>query len=211
VRAYQARVPFHSLRSAMLAGTMVMLAACAHVLAGGHLPAAGILLAVLALTGLASTAVTRLRLSFPAMAGLLGAGQFVLHGAFTAFGGTLPGPADSAFTHHTFTHYLAPSVFAAGPLEHVPPAGLDPALPGLMFAGHALATLVYALLLARGEEAMWSLAAWLRPLLHRPEPATHDVAAAPAAGSCPAGCAPLPWRTLRLDCRRGPPGAVVFS
>jgi hypothetical protein len=25
----------------------------------------------------------------------------------------------------------------------------------------------------------------------------------------PADCAPLPWRNLRLDCRPGPPAAVV--
>ncbi|UTT70205.1 hypothetical protein NMQ03_03365 [Arthrobacter sp. DNA4] len=41
----------------------------------GHLPAPAILLAVLALTALASTVATRLRLSFPAIGALLGGGQ----------------------------------------------------------------------------------------------------------------------------------------
>ena len=82
-----ARAPFHALRSAMVALTVLSLAAGAHTLAGGQLPSPGILLALLALTGLASTTATRLKLNFPAMAGLLGAGQLVLHEAFTAFSG----------------------------------------------------------------------------------------------------------------------------
>ncbi len=82
-----ARAPFHALRSAMVALTVLSLAAGAHTLAGGQLPSPGILLALLALTGLASTTATRLKLNLPAMAGLLGAGQLVLHNAFTAFSG----------------------------------------------------------------------------------------------------------------------------
>jgi hypothetical protein len=73
------------------------LAAGAHVAGGGHLPAPAILLAVLALTALASTVATRLRLSFPAIGALLGGGQLALHEVFTAFSnprpGAAPGPA----------------------------------------------------------------------------------------------------------------------
>ena len=88
-----ARAPFHALRSAMVALTVLSLAAGAHTLAGGQLPSPGILLALLALTGLASTTATRLKLNLPALAGLLGAGQLVLHEAFTAFSGpALPRP-----------------------------------------------------------------------------------------------------------------------
>ena len=88
-----ARAPFHALRSAMVALTVLSLAAGAHTLAGGQLPSPGILLALLALTGLASTTATRLKLNLPALAGLLGAGQLVLHEAFTAFSGPAPAPA----------------------------------------------------------------------------------------------------------------------
>ena len=87
-----ARAPFHALRSAMVALTVLSLAAGAHTLAGGQLPSPGILLALLALTALASTTATRLKLNFPAMAGLLGAGQLVLHKAFTAFSVPAPEP-----------------------------------------------------------------------------------------------------------------------
>lgn len=206
MRLHDARVPFHCLRSTMIAGTVVALAAGAHILAGGQLPATGILLAVLALAGLASTAAARFRLRMPAMAGLLGAGQLVLHEAFILFGGPLPGPADSSFGHH-----LAPAIPAANPLEHLPPASPDPSFGVLMFTGHALATLACALLLAKGEEALWSLAAWLRPLFRLPEPATADLATVPAARGWPADRAPRPRRNLRPDCRRGPPGALVSS
>jgi hypothetical protein len=63
----------------MVAAMIVTLGAAAHVVGGGELPVPGIMLAVLALTGMAATAATRLRLNFPAMTALLGAGQLVLH------------------------------------------------------------------------------------------------------------------------------------
>ena len=51
-----------------------------------------------------------------------------------------------------------------------------------MLAAHAAATLGCALLLARGEAALWALAAWLRPLVALPRPVTADAdAPVPAA------------------------------
>ncbi|MET1064945.1 MAG: hypothetical protein ABWX85_08230 [Arthrobacter sp.] len=203
-----ARAPFHALRSAMVALTVLSLAAGAHTLAGGELPSPGILLALLALTGLASTTATRLKLNLPAIAGLLGAGQLVLHNAFTALSARASGAAaaGAAASHH------------GGPVPlpgdgQLAVSGLDAqpaALVLLMLAGHALATLLCALLLARGETALWSLAAWLRPLLGLPAPAAPaTVATRPAAPGRRAEPVPLPWRNLRRDCRRGPPAAVV--
>lgn len=206
-----ARPPFHALRSALVALTVVSLAAGAHAVAGGQLPSPGILLACLALTGLASTAATRLKLNVAAMAGLLGAGQLALHGAFTLFTGTSFSGPGGALPHHAG----AASVLAAVPAPiaaghaHLPEP--DSTLSLLMLAGHALATLVCALLLARGEDALWSLAAWLRPLLRLPAAVLTDAVAAPPAASPPADYAPLPWRNLRRDCRRGPPAAVLHS
>lgn len=209
-----ARAPFHALRSAMVALTVLSLAAGAHTLAGGRLPSPGILLALLALTALASTTATRLKLNFPAMAGLLGAGQLVLHKAFTAFSvpasGTSSEPAGHAAPHHLGP--VALSVGGDGQFAASVPDSQFALLSLLMLAGHALATLLCAVLLARGEAALWSLAAWLRPLLGLPVPAAPAaVAAPPAVIGWPAGSAPLPWRNLRRDCRRGPPAAVVFS
>lgn len=209
-----ARAPFHALRSAMVALTVLSLAAGAHTLAGGRLPSPGILLALLALTGLASTTATRLKLNFPAMAGLLGAGQLVLHNAFTIFSGPAPGtgyePAGSPAAHH-----VGPAPLPVGGAGEFAVSGLDSQLSSLsllMLASHALATLLCALLLARGEAALWALAAWLRPLLRLPVPAAPVAVAAPAPViGWPADSVPLPWRNLRRDCRRGPPAVVVSS
>jgi hypothetical protein len=80
-----------------------------------------------------------------------------------------------------------------------------------MVAAHAVATLACALLLAKGEAALWALAAWLRPLAALPRAAAPD-AAPPAPAAFPAIAAPRrPWRNLRQDIRRGPPSAVVLS
>jgi hypothetical protein len=103
--------------------------------------------------------------------------------------------------------------------EHLsPPLGtetvhfheVDTPLSWLMLTGHALATAASALLLAKGEQALWQLAAWLRPLLQlirlifRP-----DAGNAAVAFSAPAVFIPRPWRNLRQDSRRGPPAVVV--
>jgi hypothetical protein len=188
----------------MFATVAVALAACAHVLSGGQLPGSGILVAVLALTGLACTAATRLRLRFPAAAVLLGAGQLALHEAFTAFGGTGSGAPVAG------PHQHGPAAFPHGTLTHLQHHEPDSPLAVLMLTGHALATLACALLLAKGEDALWALAAWLRPLVQLPSPATPDAVAAPAAAGWPADPAPRPWRNLRPDSRRGPPAAVVL-
>ena len=138
--------------------TVLSLAAGAHTLAGGQLPSPGILLALLALTGLASTTATRLKLNLPALAGLLGAGQLVLHEAFTAFSGpalspalagAVSGPGDRA-------HHVGPVPLPAGIGSTLAAPGLDSGPALLMLAGHALATLLCAVLLARGEAALWA-------------------------------------------------------
>ena len=204
MRLHHARVPFHSLRAALFATTAVTLAACAHVVSGGQLPGSGILVAILALTGLACTVATRLHLGFPAAAALLGTGQLVLHEAFTAFGGSVAGKPAGEPPHH------GPAVIPAGTLTHLQSHELASPLALLMLAGHALATLACALLLAKGEDALWALASWLRPLVQLPSPVTPDAGTAPAPAGWPSDSAPLPWRNLRPDSRRGPPAAVVL-
>ena len=130
-------------------------------------------------------------------------------------------------THHARTPFhslraamVATAIVALGAAAHVDAAHgvaahvhqLDSSwASALMLGGHTLATLACALLLAKGEDALWSLAAWLRPLVKLPEAAMPDAVAVPAAAGWPAASAPLPWRNLRPDCRRGPPAAVVLS
>lgn len=206
MRTSHARPPFHSLRSAMVATTIVVLAAAAHVAGGGQLPAPAILAAFLALTGLVSTAATRLKLNIPAMTGLLGAGQVVLHEAFSAFSAPVTGAATLGTPGHHDGRIPLPI-----PAGHLQPHALDSTLALTMFAGHTLATLVCALLLARGEDALWQLAAWLRPLIQLPAPVTPRPVALRALPLWPAESVPLPWRNVRRERRRGPPVVVVFS
>jgi hypothetical protein len=208
VRSHRARTPFHSLRSAMVAAVTVALAAAAHTFAGGDLPEPGIMLAVLALTGLASTAATRFKLNFFALSALLGAGQVALHEVFSAFSGAVPAAAPSAGHHGDPAALDGLQLHAASTTAGAHLHQLDSTLDALMFGGHAAATIGCALLLAKGEAALWSLAAWLRPLVHHPAAVMPDVAASPPAAGRPADFLPLPWRNLRPDCRRGPPAVV---
>ncbi|MDQ0680104.1 hypothetical protein QFZ30_003486 [Arthrobacter pascens] len=206
MRTHHARAPFHYLRAASVATGILTLAAAAHAAGGGELPAPGILLAVLALTALACTTATRLRLNFPAMAVLLGAGQVGLHEVFTVSSAAGPAGGPAVPDLHHVSGAASPIIGAAGHL-HQPdsPAGI------LMLLAHALATVICALLMAKGEAALWALAAWLRPLLRLPE------AVRPEAGPRPAVPGPPPvapfrrWRNLRQHSRRGPPSAVVLS
>lgn len=206
------RTPFHAVRASALATGTVTMAAGAHRAADGSLPAPGILLALLALTALACTAATRLRLRLPAILFLLAGGQLALHEALTFLGGAGGGAHTAAAGGHapgqpdlagTLTHA------AAHMAAHISPA--DPAAAPLMLAAHALATLGCALLLAQGENALWQLAAWLRPLAELPRAAVvRPGPKAPAA--YPSAPAPLrPWRNLRQDSRRGPPSAAALS
>lgn len=204
---HHARAPFHFLRAACVGTGILTLAAGAHAAGGGDLPAPGILLAVLALTALACTAATRLRLNFPAMTVLLGAGQFVLHEVFTASSAAgLAGDPAVPDLHHV-SSAASPIIGTAAGHLHQPdsPAGT------LMLLAHALATVTCALLMAKGEAALWALAGWLRPLVRLPEAVRPDAGPRPAVPGRP----PVPpfrrWRNLRQHSRRGPPSAVVLS
>ncbi|MFJ6358603.1 hypothetical protein [Pseudarthrobacter oxydans] len=205
--AHRPRTPFHLLRATAVATVILALAAGAHLAAGGELPAPAIMLAVLSLTALGSTTATRLRLGFPALAALLGGGQVALHEVFTAFSssGTAAGsgPAASHVSHVAGPGFLTPAA------DHL--AGAAATAAPLMLAAHVLATLGSALLLAKGEAALWALAAWLRPLGALPQPVACDNGTPPLVSFSPAAAPLRPWRNLRQDSRRGPPSAVVLS
>ncbi|UZX01889.1 hypothetical protein F8G81_04030 [Arthrobacter sp. CDRTa11] len=209
MRTHRARAPFHVFRAAALSTGILTLAAGAHVAAGGQLPGFGILLAVFALTGLAATSATRLRLNLPAMIAVLGTGQVILHEVFTAFSG--PAPADGgtvAGAHGSHSPGLAPPVLE-GMTGH--PHQLDSAAGLAMLLAHAVATAGCALLLAKGESALWALAAWLGPLIQLAQAVMPDAGPPPAVtrpGTVPSSPR---WRNLRQDSRRGPPFAVALS
>lgn len=211
-----APAPFHFFRASALATGILTLASGAHLAGGGRLPGPGILLAILALTALTSTAATRLRLALPALTAILGGGQLALHELFTTLSVPVPAAASAAAaagthaSHNGHAHGGSPPVLLnLAPLaEHLVPA--NPGAAPLMLGAHAAATLGCALLLAKGEAALWALAAWLRPLIALPRPVTADAATPVFAAFPPAAAVRRPWRNLLPDSRRGPPAAVVL-
>ncbi len=204
MRSLQPRAPFHALRSGAISLVIVLLAAGAHVIGGGELPAVPVLLALVALTGLAATLATRFKLNFTAMTALLGTSQLALHEAFTALS---PVTATAPGNSHHAAESLNPLLYTATPHLHE----LGTTLGTAMFAGHILATIGSAVILAKGEAALWQLAAWLRPLVALPTLLFRpDAGASPIAVSTPDVFLPRPWRNLRQDSRRGPPAVVVL-
>jgi hypothetical protein len=189
--------PFRFPRAVAVTAAVFALAAGAHVLAGGPLPGPAIGVGLLVLVLAPVMILTKFRITAPVMAVLLSTGQLALHQAFAALS------VSAAFTPVSGGHLHSvgsalPSAAALIP-EHT-------AAPGtLMLVLHAAATLATALVLARGEAALWALAAWLRPLVrlltavvvnswpHLPAP--HLVVV------------PSGWRSLRLPALRGPPCA----
>jgi hypothetical protein len=205
VRTSRTRAPFHALRSATVSLVVVLLAAGAHIVGGGTLPTAPVLLALVVLTALVATLATRFKLNLVLMAGLLGAGQLALHEAFTALGPIrATGPAAN---HHLGAESLSPGMDIAAAHTHE----LGTAFGTMMLVGHVFATFASAIVLAKGEDALWQLAAWLRPLLALPTLVFRpDAGASPAAVGAPDAFIPRPWRNLRQDSRRGPPAVVVL-
>lgn len=154
-----ARAPLRIPRTLAVAGTVLSLAAAAHVFAGGELPAPPVLAALAALTTLAAAPLTGARLTAPVLAGYLLAGQFALHQAFSA----MSGPAVSVARPAAHAHYgqILPAPGPDAALQVMPAADPAAAMLGL----HVLATLATALVLARTEASLWAVAAWLRILI----------------------------------------------
>ncbi len=208
------RASFRLFRTGLIGSVIVALAAGGHLAGGGRLPEPAIVTALCAVALVPVAVLTRFRLTFPVLAGLLGAGQVWLHWSFSALSAAAPAglPARMAGTGHPGHANQAvagvpPEVLDASlavPGALVPGAGTDAA----MFAAHAAATLVTALLLARGERALAALADWFRPLLQRPEPGT--VLPARVPGPVPAGTVlPAERAGRRLPARRGPPAPAL--
>jgi hypothetical protein len=153
------------LRAAVVSVIVMVLSAGAHLGGGGRLPPPGILLGLGALTMLSAIIVTKRTLRLPALVGVLGGGQFALHHAFGFFASaatTVVCASDS--THLGHSAALTCTVRSAEASPHA--SGGETGVA--MFAAHAIATLATAILMARGEEALHSVAGWLRPLFTVP-------------------------------------------
>lgn len=206
MRASQTRAPFHAFRSGIISLVIVLLAAGAHVAGGGELPTAPVLIALIALTALATTLATRFKLNVVTLVTLLGAGQLALHEAFTALGPIVA--AAPGTSHHLGAETPPPALDIASAHVHE----LSGTFGVLMLLAHAVAVVGSAILLAKGEDALWQLAAWLRPLLALPTLVFRpDAGASPIAVGAPTIFIPRPWRNLRQDSRRGPPAVVALA
>jgi hypothetical protein len=205
--------PLRLFRSALITGAVFSLAAGGHVLGGGTLPPVEILIALTALLLMPVTWMAGRQLSLLALLGILGAGQLLLHEAFTALShpavclphastvhaGHVGAAAASGTTgiHCLPLEALAPAQHAAGGLESL-----------TMLAGHLLATAATAWIILKGEASLVLLLAWLRPA--RPVPAPPAVLpAGPRRFTRGSVTIPAPWRNLRTDSLRGPPAVVL--
>lgn len=190
------RAPWRLPRAAVVAGIVLGLAAGAHVLAGGLLPAPPVMAALAAVVTLTAMLLAGVKMTAPVLTAYLSTGQFLLHGAFSA----LSARSTSGSGPGRHAHDGAPlQSHAPDAVLHVHLATDDsPAMTGL----HLVATLTTALLLARAEDALWALAAWLCPLpgltLGRIPPAFRQLV------RCH-GTRRQRWRALGPAPARGPP------
>ncbi len=188
-------------RSAVVAAAVLCLAAAAHTAAGGALPPPAVVLALGALIWLPVMILAGRRLEPATILAVLAGGQLALHRAFELFGTVqcAPSPAAEHAGHAGHAGHAAVALDCVA-ASH---AGDSPG----MLAAHLLATAVTALMLARGEAALWALAAWLRPLVQLPA-----VPAAPVRAYLPlADQGPAPLHTAYLVTvvpLRGPPVPV---
>ncbi len=193
--------PFRFLRTSLIGSVILGLAAGGHLAGGGTLPAPAILTALCVLTILPVAILTRTRLSLPVFAGLLGAGQLCLHWAFCSLSGV--SSATQLQSGHAGHVPLASAPESVSAIASTHAAASD----WQMLAAHTVATLGTALVLARGEQALWALAAWLRPLVQLPAPTAIQPRRTPGPCTAPA-VRPRGLPGLRLPSRRGPPALV---
>jgi hypothetical protein len=187
-----------------LIGSVVLgLGAGGRVAGGGQFPVPSVLAALCGVIMIPVAALTRFRLSFPVLTGLVGAGQLWLHWALNALSiGTPPAVPTALLVGHAghashgWTSAVDETFAVAAPAHAAAP-------DALMFASHSVATLATALLLDYGERALEVLAGWLEPLLQRPELAPILPACAPHLGIMALLRPSRPG--LRLPSRRGPP------
>lgn len=193
-RVHQA--PFRLLRAAAVSATVLCLAAAAHVAGGGTMPAAGVVLGLSVLTLLPVTLLAGRKLGLTTMAAILAASQLALHQAFTALSTTA---VCTEAGHHAYA--------GAGSLECVALAASHGAAQhgAAMIGAHVLAAALTGLLLVQGEEAIWALAAWLRPLAQLPAAVVLLVRPRQAMPSAGTLLRPRTLCQLRLEPLRGPP------
>ncbi|MFE5291632.1 hypothetical protein ACFQ8T_05570 [Isoptericola sp. NPDC056618] len=156
-------------RELLVAGTTLSIAAAAHLLAGGALPAAPLAwLVVAALTAPLAVWTARRRLTLPRLLPAMVALQFVQHTTLSVLGAAGTGAPSAPLATPGATpdghalHAMGPGSLApatgGGLLHHAGDAGTTT----WMLAAHAAAVLLTALLLAAGDRAALTVVGHLR-------------------------------------------------
>lgn len=159
-------------RAAAFGVATLTLATGAHILAGGALPSLMVLASLTVPLTMAAVFLTSRRCGPWLLLGSLAAAQVLLHEALMAFAGHGPSDLTSAGVgaHHRMHALLS------GPMSAHSASSMDSGMGGVpmpgaggwsvaMTAAHVVATVVTALLLARGEQALWQLVSRLLPTL----------------------------------------------
>lgn len=153
-------------RAAAFGVVTLALASGAHVAAGGAMPSMMVLAVLVVPLMMAALVLTSRRCGPVLLLGSLTAAQVVLHESLMALTSHVPVdmfPAELG-AHHGAQALASGPTHSASALE-----GAAVTVAGgwsvTMQVVHVLATLVTALLLARGEQALWELAARLLPAL----------------------------------------------
>jgi len=151
----------------------LVLASGAHVAAGGVLPSMMVLSLLVVPLMVAALVLTSRRCGPVLLLGSLAAAQVLVHESFMAFTDHVP---DGVFPAELGAHHGAQALVSGQVSAHsasaMGSAMGDVGLAGAgasvaMKAAHVVATIVTALLLARGEQALWQLVARLLPTLPR--------------------------------------------
>ncbi|WP_353707141.1 hypothetical protein ABRQ22_13860 [Cellulosimicrobium sp. ES-005] len=210
--------PLRVARAALVATLVLALTALAHRVAGGTLPDPLVLAALAAFTLAGTTAAARLRFTPTRLVVLLGGAQVALHQALVVLapvGSCVPVGVTSGHGGHVApvrdvvcAAPVGAPVPAAGGVGLVHPEHLTTSgTAGLwMVVAHAVATVVLALVLARGERALERFLAWVTPRGALPARVLVVPRARPGVpGARTVRVASL-WRARRAP-TRGPPTA----
>lgn len=189
------------MRPLLVTGVIWLLAAGAHVLGGGTLPAAETSTALIALVLLAVVVILGHRISMAGMAAVVGIGQVLLHQALGLLSQETPCAASAHGTRQHAGPAVACPVDAHEALMHADPGTAMP-------AAHVLAAAVTAALLSRAEAALCRLLDWFRPLTQALHPVTISLPGPPRR-ACGSGPVATPWRNHRAGGIRGPPVQCV--
>ncbi|QJW34956.1 hypothetical protein [Cellulosimicrobium protaetiae] len=208
--------PLRVARAALVATLVLALTAFAHRVAGGALPDPLVLAALAAFTLAGTTAAARLRFTPARLVVLLGGAQVALHQALVVLAPGASCVPTGVTSGHGAHAASVGDVVCAAPVgtpvlsdggaslvhpEHLTTSGTA----GLwMVLAHGTATVVLALVLARGERALERFLAWVTPLAALRAPVPVRSGARPGVAPVRTVHVASRWRSRRAP-TRGPP------